>query len=84
MMAALKDYVCENLEEEPWSDVEATLWYVVQRVILFKEKRMMVKLKTFVMTRRAESLSSSLVKGIFIGQNSRFSLQVRPLPRAYL
>ena len=44
IMAALKDYVCENLEEEPWSDVEATLWYVVQRIILFKEKRMMVKL----------------------------------------
>ena len=46
MMAALKVYFCEKkLEEEPWSDVEATLWYVVQRIPLFKEKRMMVKLK---------------------------------------
>ena len=44
MMAALKDYFCEKLEEEPYSDVKATLWYVVQRIILFKEKRMMVKL----------------------------------------
>ena len=26
MMTALKDYFCEKLEEEPWSDVEATLW----------------------------------------------------------
>ena len=26
-------------------DVEATLWFVVQRIPLFKEKRMMVKLK---------------------------------------
>ena len=34
IMAALKDYVCENLEEEPWSDVEATLWYVVQQIPL--------------------------------------------------
>ena len=46
MMAALKDYFCEKLEEEPWRDVEATpLWYVVQQTPLFKEKRMMVKLK---------------------------------------
>ena len=44
IMAALNDFFCEKLEEEPWSDVEATLWYVVQRIILFKEKRMMVKL----------------------------------------
>ena len=34
MMAALKDYFCEKLEEEPWSDVEATLWYVVQQIPL--------------------------------------------------
>ena len=34
MMAALKDYFCEKLEEEPFSDVEATLWYVVQRIPL--------------------------------------------------
>ena len=39
IMAALKDYFYEKLEEEPWSDVEATLWYVVQRIPLFKEKR---------------------------------------------
>ena len=45
MMAALKNIFHEKLEEEPWSDVEATLWYVVQRIPLFKEKRMMVKLK---------------------------------------
>ena len=44
MMASLKDNFCEKLEEEPWSDVEATLWCVVQRIILFMEKRMMVKL----------------------------------------
>ena len=31
--------------DEPWSDVEATLCYVVQRIPIFKEKRMMVKLK---------------------------------------
>ena len=35
MMAAMKDYFSETLEEEPWSDVEATLWYVVQRIPLF-------------------------------------------------
>ena len=34
IMAALKDYFYEKLEEEPWSDVEATLWYVVQRIPL--------------------------------------------------
>ena len=34
MMAALKDYFCEKLEEEPFSDVEATLWYVVQQIPL--------------------------------------------------
>ena len=41
----MKDYFSEQLEEEPWSDVEATLCYAVQRIPLFKEKRMMVKLK---------------------------------------
>ena len=45
MLAALKDNFREKLEEEPWSDAEATLWFVVQRIPLFKEKRMMVKLK---------------------------------------
>ena len=45
MLAALKDYFREKLEEEPWSDIEATLWFVVQRIPLFKEKRMMVKIK---------------------------------------
>ena len=40
-----KRFFCEKLEEEPWSDAEATLWFVVQRIPLFKEKRMMVKLK---------------------------------------
>ena len=34
IMAALKDYFCEKLEEEPFSDVEATLWYVVQQIPL--------------------------------------------------
>ena len=34
MMAALKDNFCEKLEEEPFSDVEATLWYVVQQIPL--------------------------------------------------
>ena len=45
MLAALKDYFREKLEEEPWSDIEATLWFVVQRIPLFKQKTMMVKLK---------------------------------------
>ena len=45
MSAALKDYFSEKLEEEPWSDIEATLCFVVQRIPLFKEKRMMLKLK---------------------------------------
>ena len=45
MLAALKDYFREKLEEEPWSDIEATLWFEVQRTPLFKEKRMMVKIK---------------------------------------
>ena len=45
MLAALKDYFREKLEEEPWSDIEATLWFVVQRIPLLKEKRMMVKIK---------------------------------------
>ena len=44
MSAALKDYFSEKLEE-PWSDIEATLCFVVQRIPLFKEKRMMLKLK---------------------------------------
>ena len=35
----------EKLEEKPWSNLEATLWYIVQRLPLFKEQRMMVKLK---------------------------------------
>ena len=35
----------EKLEEERWSDVEATLCYVVRRNPLFKKKRMMVKVK---------------------------------------
>ena len=35
MMAALIDYFRKQLDEEPWSDVEATLWYVVQRIPLF-------------------------------------------------
>ena len=58
ILAALKDYVCENLEEEPWSDVEATLWYVAQRIPLFKKKRMMVKYKNIHDDKRAESSSS--------------------------
>ena len=37
MSAALKDYFSEKLEEEPWSDIEATLCFVVQRIPLFKE-----------------------------------------------
>ena len=45
MMPAVKDFFGEKLEEEPWSNLEATLWYVVQRLPLFKAKRMMVKLK---------------------------------------
>ena len=45
MLAALKDNFREKLEEEPWSDIEATLCFVVQRIPLFKEKRMMLKLK---------------------------------------
>ena len=45
MMVSLKDIFSSGLEEEPWSTVEATLWYVVQRLPLFKEKRMMVKLR---------------------------------------
>ena len=45
MSAALKDYFSEKLEEEPWSDIEATLCFEVQRIPLFKEKRMMLKLK---------------------------------------
>ena len=45
MLSALNDFFREKLEDEPWSDVEATLCYVVQRIPLFKEKRMMVKLK---------------------------------------
>ena len=45
MLSALNDFFREKLEDELWSDVEATLCYVVQRIPLFKEKRMMVKLK---------------------------------------
>ena len=30
MMTAMKDYFSEKLDEEPWSDVEATLCYVVR------------------------------------------------------
>ena len=45
MLAALKDYFREKLEEEPWSYIEKTLWFVVQRIPLFKQKTMMVKLK---------------------------------------
>ena len=45
MMPAVKDFFGEKLEAEPWSNLEATLWYVVQRLPLFKAKRMMVKLK---------------------------------------
>ena len=45
MMVSIKDIFSSGLEEEPWSTVEATLWYVVQRLPLFKEKRMMVKLR---------------------------------------
>ena len=29
MMVSLKDIFSSGLEEEPWSTVEATLWYVV-------------------------------------------------------
>ena len=29
-MTAMKDYFSEKLDEEPWSDVEATLCYVVR------------------------------------------------------
>ena len=46
MMLALKE--TEKLEEEPWSDLQATLWYVLQRLPLFKEKRMTVTLKQIV------------------------------------
>ena len=53
MMVALKDFFNEKLEEEPWDMVQATLWYVVQRLPLFKEKRMMVKLKNIVDDRDA-------------------------------
>ena len=45
MSAALKDYFCGKLEEEPWSDIETILCFVVQQIPLFKEKRMMLKLK---------------------------------------
>ena len=30
MMPAVKDFFGEKLEEEPWSNLEATLWYVLQ------------------------------------------------------
>ena len=42
---ALKNFFGEKLEEEPWGEVKAALWYVVQRLPLFKEKRIMVKLR---------------------------------------
>ena len=45
MIVALKDFFGEKLEEEPWGEVQAALWYVVQQLRLFKEKRMMVKLR---------------------------------------
>ena len=45
MIVALEEFFGEKLEEEPWGMVQATLWYVVQRLPLFKEKRMMVKLR---------------------------------------
>ena len=45
MMAALKINFLEKLQEEPWSDLEATLCYEVQQIPLFKEKRMMLKLR---------------------------------------
>ena len=38
MMAALKIYFLKKLKEEPWSDVEPTLCYEVQRISPFKEK----------------------------------------------
>ena len=38
-------YFLEKLQEEPWSDLEATLCYEVQQIPLFKEKRMMLKLR---------------------------------------
>ena len=38
MMAALKIYFLKKLKEKPWSDVEPTLCYEVQRISLFKEK----------------------------------------------
>ena len=44
-MPAVKDFFGEKLEEETWTNLGATLWYVVQRLPLFKAKRMMVKLK---------------------------------------
>ena len=53
MMVALKDFFNEELEQEPLGMVQATLWYVVQKLPLFKEKRMMVKLKNIVDDRDA-------------------------------
>ena len=37
MLSALNDFFREKLEDELWSDVEATLCYVVQRNPLFKQ-----------------------------------------------
>ena len=62
MLAALKEYFREKLEEEPWSYIEKTLWFVVQRIPLFKEKRMMVKLKNIRDNRESGEFKVFLTK----------------------
>ena len=57
MMPAVKDFFGEELEQEPWSNLEATLCYVVQRLPLFKAKRMMAKLRNILDDRKSKEFA---------------------------
>ena len=46
MVTALENYFLEGLQQEPWGDIEATLGFVVQQKPIYKENRMMVKLRS--------------------------------------
>lgn len=56
MMVQINDFFGRKLEPEFWGDLEAALWWSVQRLPIFKSQRMMVKLK---------SMTENREKGLF-------------------
>ena len=51
MVDQINDFFGRKLEADFWGDLEATLWWSVQRLPIFKKERMMLKLKSMTENR---------------------------------